>query len=197
MSGQDNIVHQQASAGSPVSGKEPPYDLIRECIAQNRLAQKKFYDEYAPLLYGIIKRYTYNSGLADEILNDSFYKILTNLQNYSSKGSFEGWMRRIVINTITDNFRKYIMKEPAYKADIETTEVHVEGDIIGRLGYKELLGLIHQLPDTQRTVFNLFVFEQLSHREISACLGINENNCRWHLNDARRRLKEKIMSLQA
>lgn len=195
MSEKDNILHPQASPSAPPSGKEPPYDLIRQCIARNRSAQKKLYDEYSPLLYGVIKRYTYQNAQADEILNDAFYKILTNLESYSLKGSFEGWMRRIVINTITDNFRKYIRKEPAYKVEIETTDVHVEGDVIGRLGYKELLGLIHQLPDTQRTVFNLFVFEQLSHKEISDHLGINENNSRWHLNDARRRLKEKITSM--
>jgi len=101
-------------------------------------------------------------------------------------------MRRIVINTITDNFRKYIKKEPAHKVEIETTDLQIEGDIIGQMNFKQLLGLIHQLPDTQRTVFNLFVFEQLSHKEIGEHLGINENNSRWHLNDARRRLKEKI-----
>ncbi len=196
MSEKDNIVQSLATESSPASGKNTPYDLIELCIAQNRAAQKKLYDHYAPLLYGIIKRYTYNNGQADEILNDSFFKILTSLQSYSFKGSFEGWMRRIVINTITDNFRKYIKKEPAYKVEIETTDVHVEGEVMGRLGYKELLALVHSLPDTQRTVFNLFVFEQFSHKEIGEHLGINENNSRWHLNDARRRLKEKISSMQ-
>ncbi len=195
MSEKDNILHIQASESSQQSGSQPPYDLIKECIAQNRTAQKRLYDQYVPLIYGIIKRYVYNHGQADEILNDSFYKILTSLNSYSFKGSFEGWMRRIVINTITDNFRKYIKKEPAYKVDIDTTDIHVEGDITGRLGYKELLQLIHQLPDTQRAVFNLFVFEQLSHKEIAEQLGINENNSRWHLNDARKRLKEKITSM--
>lgn len=195
MSEKDNILHQQTSESGPSSGSEPPYDLIRDCIAQNRVAQKKLYDRYAPFLYGMVKRYVYNTGQADEILNDAFYKILTGLSGYTSKGSFEGWMRRIVINTITDNFRKYIKKEPAYKVEIETTDVHVEGDVMGKMGYKELLQLVHSLPDTQRAVFNLFVFEQLSHKEISEHLGINENNCRWHLNDARRRLKEKITSM--
>ena len=159
------------------------------------MAQKKLYDQYAPFIYGIIKRYVYNGGQADEILNDSFYKILTGLHGYAFKGSFEGWMRRIVNNTITDNFRKNIKKEPAYKVDIETTDVHVDGEVAGRMGYKELLKLIHQLPDTQRAVFNLFVFEQYSHKEIADHLGINENNSRWHLNDARKRLKEKITSM--
>lgn len=195
MSEKDNIVNWQAAENVNASGKEPPSDLIRQCIAQNRAAQKKLYDHYAPLIYGIIKRYTYNNSLADEILNDSFYKILTNLQNYSFKGSFEGWIRRIVINTVTDNFRKYMKKEPQYKVEVETTNLQVEGDVIGKIRYKELLALIHELPDTQRTVFNLFVFEQMSHKEISECLGLTENNSRWHLNDARRRLKEKIIAM--
>lgn len=188
-------MHQQAAPNSPVSGNPPPFDLIRDCIAQNRKAQKQLYDQYVPLIYGVIKRYVYNGGQADEILNDAFYKILTGLESYSFKGSFEGWMRRIVINTITDHFRKYIKKEPAYKVEIETTDVHVESEVLGRLGFKELLQLVHQLPDTQRAVFNLFVFEQLSHKEIAEHLGLNENNCRWHLNDARKRLKEKITSM--
>lgn len=156
------------------------------------MAQKKLYEQYAPLLFGIIKRYVYNRGQADEILNDAFYKIFTNLERYAFKGSFEGWMRRIAVNAVTDNFRKYLKKEPAYKADIETTDVHVDGDVLGKLGYKELLQLIHQLPDTQRAVFNLFVFEQFSHKEIAEHLDISESNSRWHLNDARKRLKEKI-----
>lgn len=146
------------------------------------------------MIYGVIKRYTYNRGEADEILNDSFYKIFTALQSYSFKGSIEGWMRRIAINTITDNFRKYIKNEPSYKVEIENTDVYVDEDAISKLGYKELLQLIYQLPETQRAVFNLYVFEQLSHKEIGTHLNINENNSRWHLNDARRRLKEKITS---
>jgi RNA polymerase sigma-70 factor (ECF subfamily) len=194
LSEKDNIL-EHGSSGNPSSDQSHQYELIKECIAKNRAAQRRFYEEYAPLLNGIIRRYVYNGVQADEILNDAFFKILTSLETFSFKGSFEGWMRRIVVNTITDNFRKYIKKEPAYKVEIETTDVHVEGDIIGKLGYKELLQLIYQLPDTQRTVFNLFVFEQLSHKEIAENLGINENNSRWHLNDARKRLKEKISSM--
>lgn len=190
----DNIYQQDASAKSTPSVQDPLYGLIRQCIANDRKAQKQLYDQYAPLLYGIIKRYTYNRGEADEILNDSFYKIFTSLHAYAFKGSFEGWMRRITVNCITDNFRKYIKNEPAYKMELEHTDIHIEGDVVGRLGYKELLQKIYELPDTQRAVFNLHVFEQYSHKEIGEQLGITENNSRWHLNDARRRLKEKITS---
>ncbi|RYZ54516.1 MAG: sigma-70 family RNA polymerase sigma factor [Sphingobacteriales bacterium] len=195
MSEKDNILNHQASQSSQVSGSQPLHDLIRDCIAQNRSAQKNLYDQFAPFIYGIIRRYLYNQEGADEVLNDAFYKIFTNLHAYSFSGSFEGWMRRIVINTITDHYRKYVKNEPAHKIDIEHTEVEINGDIVGKLGYKELLKLIHELPETQRAVFNLFVFEQYSHKEIAEQLGINENNSRWQLNDARRRLKEKIISM--
>lgn len=194
MSGEDNIYQQNAAEASSMSVHDPLHTLIRHCIANNRKAQKQLYDTYAPFLYGVIKRYTYNSGEADEILNDSFYKIFTSLHAYAFKGSFEGWMRRITVNCITDNFRKYIKKEPAYKVDIDTTDMHVDNDVTGKLGYKELLQKVYELPDTQRTVFNLFVFEQFSHKEIGDELGITENNSRWYLNDARKRLKEKITS---
>jgi RNA polymerase sigma-70 factor (ECF subfamily) len=73
--------------------------------------------------------------------------------------------------------------------------VHHDAGGIGKLAYQELLAMIHRLPATQRTVFNLFVFEQYTHREISALLGITENNSRWQLNDARRRLKEQIIAM--
>lgn len=189
MSETDKILQEHASQASDTLGL---HNLIRQCIAHDRQAQRQLYDQYAPLIFGIIKRYVFTQAPADEMLNDTFYKVFINLDKYEFKGSFEGWMRRIAINCITDYFRKYIKNEPAYKTDIDTVDAHVQDDVASRLGYKELLQLIYQLPDTQRAVFNLFVFEQLSHKEIAEQLGINENNCRWHLNDARKRLKEKI-----
>lgn len=192
MSGTDKLYEQGAAEASKPSLHDPLYALIKKCIAQDRKAQKQLYEEYAPLLYGVIKRYTYNRGEADEILNDSFYKIFTSLHSFAFTGSFEGWMRRITVNCITDNFRKYIKNEPAYKLEVENVDVYTNENALGKMGYKELLQKVYELPDTQRAVFNLFVFEQLSHKEIAEHLGISENNSRWHLNDARKRLKEKI-----
>ena len=194
MSDTDKVYQEGAASAGTASVQDPLFALIRRCIAQDRKAQKQLYEEYAPLLYGIIKRYTYNRGEADEILNDSFYKIFTSLHSFAFTGSFEGWMRRIAVNCITDNFRKYIKNEPAYKLEVENVDVFTNESALGKMSYKELLQKIHELPGTQRAVFNLFVFEQLSHKEIAEHLGINENNSRWHLNDARKRLKEKIMT---
>lgn len=194
MSGKDKIASQEATDQSPVSGNNQHQELIQACIAHDRIAQKKMYDLFAPFILGIIRRYTYDLTLADEILNDTFYKIFTALHQYAFKGSIEGWMRRIAINTITDTFRKYVKNEPSHKTDIADIDLYIPGDAAGRLNYKALLELIHTLPKTQRTVFNLFVFEQFSHKEIAEYLGLNENNSRWYLNDARKRLKDKITS---
>jgi len=165
--------------------------LIKDCLAQSRSAQKKLYDRYAPEAYGTIKRYTNNNEtIAKEILNDSFFKVFRDLAQYSFQGAFEGWIRRIVLNTITDHFRKYVKDEP--HREIGDEDVYINSEPVDNLSHKELLKIVDTLPVAQREVFNLFVFENYSHKEIAKILNIKQNNCRWHLNDARRRLKEKI-----
>lgn len=166
--------------------------LIRDCIAENRAAQKKLYDMYAPAAYGVIRRYLYRDDeAAQEILNDAFYKVLTRLNQYSFSGAFEGWIRRIVVNTITDHLRKNIKDVPQMK-EVQPEDAATDSESIGRLSHKELMAIIQTLPDTQRAVFNLYVFEDYPHKDIAAVLSISENNSRWYLNDARKRLREKI-----
>ncbi len=169
--------------------------LIQECIAQNRNAQKALYNKYAPQAYATIKRYTKHVELADEILNDAFFKVFTKIESYSGIGSFEGWIKKVVTNTVMDHLRKYVKDQQVYHASEMPEEVYMSDDIVGKLSYKELLAVVQELPDTQRIVFNLFVFEDYKHREISEELGITEVNSRWHLNDARKRLKDKINSI--
>ena len=167
-------------------------DLVGKCIAGDRTAQKEIYDKYSLVFYGVIKRYIFNNESAAEVLNDAFYKILTRMHLYSGSGPFEGWMRAIVVHSITDHLRKYIKHEQTIKSGIEEYDVGVEEDLNGKLNWKELLAIIHELPDVQRAVFNLYVFEGYQHKEIGALLGLSENNSRWHLNAARKKLKQKI-----
>jgi len=179
----------QRNPGIP--GRDELPGLIQDCLAGRRSAQKALYEAYAPFVLGIIKRYLYNQAGADEILNDAFFRIFTRIDQYAFKGSFEGWMRKIVINLVTDHLRQNIKHEKIIHDKVEEYNVYVD-DSVSKLSYKELLALIHQLPDTQKAVFNLYVFEDCSHREIGEYLSITENNSRWYLNDARKRLKEKI-----
>jgi RNA polymerase sigma-70 factor (ECF subfamily) len=117
--------------------------------------------------------------------------VLTKLDQYTFQGSFEGWIRRIVVNTITDHLRKNL-KSPLPNKELDAVDGHVNSESVEKLSHKELLGLIQTLPDVQRMVFNLYVFENYQHKEIAQMLNIKENNSRWYLNDARKRLKEKI-----
>lgn len=166
--------------------------LIELCIAKDKRAQKRLYDHYAPELYAIIRRYVYDVNNAGEILNETFFKILTHIEKFSHTGSFEGWMYRIAVNTTMDFLRKKIKLDQIVRTEVTEQEIPIPETSIGKLAYNELIALIHSLPDVQRSVFNLFVFDDFSHKEIGQLMGITENNSRWHLNDARRRLKEKI-----
>lgn len=188
-------IHPSDESHQPI-GQQDTAALIRECLAGSRQAQKVLYDKFAPTAYGIIKRYTSHKEMADEILNDAFFKIFTKLDQYSASGSFEGWMYRIVVHTVADHLKKYIReKERTDTGEVEDMNVQVSGNIVQGLSYKELLGMVHQLPDTHRAVFNLFVFEQYSHKDIATLLNISEGNSRWYLNNARKKLMEKINNI--
>lgn len=188
----DRNTNTSVNGSQPLQATGELQALVRDCIAGNRQAQKKMYDTYAPVVYGVIRRYLYNPSAAEEVLNDTFYRVFTKLSQYSFTGPIEGWMRRIAINLITDHLRKHTkFEQEVHPEHIQETAVDEDWQV-GRLAYKELLALIHQLPATHRMVFNLYVFEDMQHKEIAQHLQISENNSRWHLNDARRRLKEKI-----
>ena len=168
--------------------------LVNACMAGDRVAQRELYTKHSPILFGIIRRYVNDPTSCKEILSDAFLKIFTKLHLYSFNGAFEGWMRKIVINCITDHVRKNIKHSQTISTDVTSVEVYVADNAVNRMSYKELLQIVHELPETQRAVFNLFVFDDLSHKDIAEQLGITENNSRWHLNDARRRLKERLKS---
>lgn len=177
------------------TGLDDLRDLIALCLKDDRKAQKQLYDRYAPQIYATIRRYIVQPELAQEVLNDTFFKVFTRLSSYAFQGAFEGWMRRIAVNLITDHFRRNVRQEPAVKVEVEEYHAYINSDSLGKIAVRELLGVIHTLPDTQRAVFNLTIFEGMSHKETAQLLGITENNSRWHLNDARRRLKEKLSSI--
>lgn len=140
-------------------------------------------------------RYAGNSDEAEDMLNDGFLKVFSNLDRYEDTGSFEAWMKRVVRNAALDYRRKYDNKVDFVDideiSDSQMADHHIN-DAVSKMSSQELVNLIQQLPPVTRVVFNLFVFEGFSHGEIAQQLNISENTSAWHVNNARTRLKNAI-----
>jgi|TARA_B110000967_G_scaffold188697_1_gene211763 RNA polymerase sigma factor (sigma-70 family) len=154
-------------------------------------AQSEIYKLYADVLFGISLKYSRNYQDAEDTLQDSFLIIFDKIKQYNNKGSFEGWLKRIVINTALQKYRKknhlQLIKE------VSDTEEVVEVDFEDtHLDIGFLLKLVQELPDKYRLVFNLYVLDSYSHREISKMLNISEGTSKSNLSRARKKLKEKL-----
>lgn len=158
-------------------------------------AQNELYHRYAPKLWGVCLRYAKNRMSAEDILQEGFIRIFTYLDKYSGEGSFEGWLRRIMVNTAINYYKKNLKTGK----EMEYTEVFAaksyEPDAISQISNEEVLGLVQELPDGYRTVFNLYVVEGYSHRDIGEMMGISENTSKSQLSRARNLLQEKIQKL--
>jgi RNA polymerase sigma-70 factor (ECF subfamily) len=137
---------------------------------------------------------------AEQLLNDGFLKIFTQIEKYSSIGSFEGWMKKIMVNTCLDYLRSTYLKEEmtmhVNAIQPEETNLAVTNEGLESIEFKELVNIIQQLPTMTRTVFNLFVFDGFNHKEISAQLDISEGTSHWHVHQARNTLQKKIMKTE-
>lgn len=163
-------------------------DLIRACISNERWAQKRLYEEYYSPMMALSMRYAGNNEDALDILHEGYIKIFKNLHKYHPGTSLISWMRKIIINTAIDFYRK----DSKHRSDELDAAKHVSSNIpdaISELNSEEILNALQRLPHSYRSVFNMFVIEGYSHREISEILGINESTCRSNLVKARIKLK--------
>lgn len=170
--------------------------LIKECKANSRSAQKAIYERYSALFYSICCRYSKDRHDAEQLLQDVFLKIFQNIHRYHGKGSFEGWMKKIVVNTCLD-----YVKSKQFKNEKLTLYPEEISDSFSRITFnaamekmeaQPLLDFIQELAPSTHTVFNLYVFEGYSHKEIAKILDISEGTSQWHVNSARAFLKKKI-----
>ncbi len=166
--------------------------LIQGCIKGHRFAQSRLYELFAPKMLTVCLRYSKNKQEAEEILQEGFMKVFTFLHQFNFEGSFEGWIRKIMVNCA---LQKYRTNARLYAvADIETNELEIadRDSIIAQIGIKELLNMVQSLPPGYRLVFNLFVFEGMKHREIAIQLGISEGTSKSNLSDARALLQKAV-----
>jgi RNA polymerase sigma-70 factor (ECF subfamily) len=169
-------------------------DLLKACLQGDRLAQRDIFNMYAGKMMAICIRYTRHRQEAEDILQDAFVKVFTNLESFEHNGSFEGWVRRIIINTaIKNNQKKSVSHEDIGLENIKEDSAGPE--VFSALSEEELIKLISNLPDGYRMVFNLFAIEGFSHKEISELLNIEESTSRSQLLKARRILQEKVLEL--
>lgn len=166
--------------------------IIEGCILNKRTSQEELYRLFFPKMIALCFRYTSDEDKALTMLNDGFLKVFQKINTFEGRGSFEGWVRRLVFNSISDYFRK----ENKYVKLLlfEEAEKKEENLVLDRLYYNDLLKLVESLPGNTHKVFQLYAIEGYNHREISEMLNISEGTSKWHLSEARRKLKELLIS---
>jgi len=171
-------------------------EIIAGCRDKNRTIQEHLYKIYYSMFLKVCARYAKDMEDAEQLLNDGFLKIFNNVSKFASQGSFEGWMRRIMVNTCLDYLRTKDLKQAMImhvkSVPPEDTVISVSNSGLENMEFKELVSVIQSLPVMTRTVFNLFVFEGYNHAEIAGQFKISEKTSQWHVHQARSLLQQKL-----
>jgi RNA polymerase sigma factor (sigma-70 family) len=171
-------------------------EMIEGCVKGSKKAQDMLYKKHASLLYGICLRYTKNRMEAQDVLQEVFVKIYSNIHTYHHDGSFEGWLRRIAVNTSITNYRKNL--KHAYQADVDEVLVGKnEPMAVEDLEFtaEEMMACIEKLPTGYKTVFNLYVIEGFLHKEIADMLGVDVNTSKSQLSRAKIYLQRELAAI--
>ena len=168
-------------------------ELIERCRRNDRLAQKALYERFSSKMFGVCRRYVHNESDVEDTLLNAFYKVFKHIHTFEEKGSFEGWIRRIVVNESLMFLRKKKRVSTLY-VEFSDTEVEVPTAAKAQddLQEADILKLLDELPDGYRTVFNLDAIEGYKHREIAEMLKISINTSKSQLSRAKASLRKKI-----
>jgi len=167
--------------------------LIKQCKKRDLKSQEKLYQLFSHKLFSVSLKYSRNYAEAEDNLQDAFITIFKKINQFNFKGSFEGWMKRIVINTALQRYRKQHVFEIVNEENIEQPEVEINEE---NIPLKFLLQIIQELPDRYRMVFNLYALDGYSHKEIAETMGISIGTSKSNLARARGILKQKIEESQ-
>jgi len=174
-------------------------ELITGCLNGNRLAQRKLYEHFYPVMMGVSLRYAGNRDEALEVLNTGFLKVFRNLKKFDPEvGVLEAWIRRIIVNTAIDHYRKVMRRERTEIIDNGIRQISaLDEGAVESLTAEEIMSCVQKLTPAYRTVFNLYVVEGYSHAEVSKKLGISEGTSKSNLSKARMRLQKMLERLNA
>lgn len=163
--------------------------LIKECKDNKTQAQSQVYKLYASKLFSVCLKYSRNHAEAEDNLQDAFITIFKKIRQFKGKGSFEGWARRITVNTALMRYRSPGVFDIVNEEQIEDISVEIDNDTVD-IDY--LLQIVQELPDRYRLVFNLYAMDDYPHKEIAKMLNISTGTSKSNLARARLILKEKI-----
>ena len=164
-------------------------ELIALAVDNNRHAQQKIYSQYAPKMLGVCRQYVKDIHHAEDLMITAFMKVFANLKNFENKGSFEGWIRRIMVNECISFIRA--QKRVSFLED-EYYHEDTANNIESGMSVDDIQYLIDCLPDGYKMIFNLYAIEGYKHKEIAEMLGINEGTSKSQLSHARRILQEEV-----
>ena len=169
-------------------------ELIQGCIRNERGAQEKIYRLFYPRMMSMVKRYISQEVQAEEVMNNGYLRAFQKIRQYKFQGSFEGWLRKIIFHAVAD----YVKQNNTYTTRTVFVEKdqYVEKDHADKMYYEQLVKLVNALPDATKTVFNMYVMEGFTHKEIGTLLNISEGTSKWHLSEGRKILKEKIEKME-
>jgi len=173
-------------------------NLIKECRNGNRSAHRQLYDMYRVKMYTLCLRYMSTRQDAEDMLQEGWTKVFRQLHTFdSSKGTFYGWIRKIFVNTNLEYLRKKRMKFDTVSEENFNNSASYEIDIFDRMSMQEMVNILQSLPNGYRSVFNLYVIEGYTHKEIGEILKISPNTSKTQLMKAKRMMKEKVKVLVA
>lgn len=185
--------NQQPNVLKVIALHQEEKDIIAQAADNNRHAQQIIYSKHAPKMLSICRQYVKDVHQAEDIMITAFMKVFTNLKAFEHKGSFEGWIRRIMVNECISYLR--VQKKVKFLED----EYYVEdtfNNIESHFSVEDIQSLIDSLPDGYKMVFNLYAIEGFKHQEIAKMLGINEGTSKSQLSHARKMLKDQINKLK-
>lgn len=170
-------------------------ELIAGCLKGLPKFQEELYNRYSGRMYAVCLRYARHELEGQDMLQEGFIKVFDKLDTFKGNGSLEGWVRRIMVHTAISTYRKKSFQNEKFGLE-NIPEGHTPCQALENLGYQELLGLVRELPDGYRMVFNLHAIEGYDHKEIAKKLGCGESTSRSQLAKARKLLQSKIVALQ-
>jgi len=169
--------------------------LIKKCLDGSSIAQMEMFDHFSGKMYYVCLRYACDQVEAQDMLQEGFIRLFTNLDSFKGKGSFEGWARRIFVHTAIKYYHR--VRKHNGNLTIDHAYAHeISATALGELGEEELLNLVRRLPDGYRVVFNMYAIEGFSHKEIADKLGIKESTSRSQLVKARNMLQTQVLDLE-